>query len=617
MSDARSNPPAEVADWSGAGPPRSRLHGDIYFSAEDGLGEARQVFLEGCGLPGAWAGRRLFRVAELGLGVGVNLAALLDLWRRARPAEGRLHIFSLDNDPLSAAEAARALARWPEVAEVAALLTSRWPPRARGFHRIDLPEVSATLDVAVAEAAAALESWDGWADAWFLDGFSPARDPGLWRAKVMALVAARSAPGARVATYTVAGAVREALAEAGFEVARKPGHGRKRARLEARLLGPATVVTPRRAPPRIAIIGAGIAGASLARAFRSLGVKAEVFEAERLGAGASGGPAALVAPRLDAGLGPAAQLFAAAARRAANLYETVAGAVIARGAVQLAAGERDAARFALIAGADIFAPGGMTLLDPEAAAARLGEPCAGALAMADAVVVRPAAILAAWVGPTTTGRIARLERGAGGWRLLTASGSEIGAADVVCVAAGLASADLSRGLPLSAVRGQASLASGIDAPVAASFGGYVLPAPGGALFGATHDRADTATDIRLADDARNLAGVAGVLPVLARRLEGAPRVSWAAVRASTPDYLPLVGEIAEGLHVLTGLGSRGFCLAPLLAEHVAARILAAPSPLAVPLAALLAPGRFAARAARRGRPPPRAQDVAKDFGPGT
>ena len=205
----------------------------------------------------------------------------------------------------------------------AALLTGRWPGRARGFHRIDLPEIGATIDLAVMDVEAALSEWHGQADAWFLDGFSPALNPAMWREEILALVAARSAPGARVATFTVAGAVRRGLAAAGFAVDKHPGFGRKRERLEARLPG-----EPQAAGrPRVAVVGAGIAGAAAARALRALGCDPVLLDAEGPGAGASGNPAALVTPRLDAGLGPLARLFAQAFGRATWLYETVPGAV--------------------------------------------------------------------------------------------------------------------------------------------------------------------------------------------------------------------------------------------------------------------------------------------------
>lgn len=602
------NLPASPIIWEDGGPPRSRRHGDVYFSRDDGLAESRAVFLAGCGLPDAWDGRRRFTVGELGFGTGLNIAALLELWSRTRPAGARLAVFTVEAFPLTAAEAARALSAWPELAPVAGLITARWPGRARGFHRIDLPELAATIDVAVMEAAEALAAWEGAADAWFLDGFAPTLDPHIWRPEVIELIGRRSTPGARAATYTVAGSVRRALAAAGFSVDRAPGYGRKRERLEARLEPGTTDAEQGAARPRIAIIGAGIAGAALRRAFDALGAETSVFDAAGPGAGGSGARAALMAPRLDAGLGPAAALFAQAARTAGRLYEAIPGAVIARGALQFEGGPKDKARFAAIAGSDLFEPGDMRALSAEDASAHVGEAASAGLSMASALIVEPAAVLGAWLGDVARVRVAVVERGGGGrcagWRLLGEDGAILAETDAVCVAAATGSGDLVPDLGLTPVRGQASLVSGDFDTAAAVFGAYVIPTREGVLVGATHDRGETTLQPRAQDRRRNLVTLATALPALARRLGAAPLADWCAIRATTSDYLPLAGRAPaadSGLWVLTGLGSRGFCLAPLLAEHLAAAILGAPSPLPRPLADLVDPGRFAARAARKRR----------------
>lgn len=582
-------------DWTDDGQPRSRLFGDVYFSAEDGLAETRAVFLQGCGLPDAWAGRRRFVVGELGFGTGLNIVALLDLWRRHRPPGGQLHIVSIEAHPITAQEATRALSRWPELSDIVDLLTRRWPGRTRGRHRVDLPELAATLDLAIMDAAPALSGWSGRADAWFLDGFSPALNPQMWSDEILTLVGQRSAPGARAATFTVAGHVRRGLASAGFTVEKQPGFGRKRERLEARWPGQPADTSAR----RIAIVGAGIAGASLARAVRALGAEPLLIEAAQPGAGGSGNPAALVTPRLDAGLGDAAQLFAQAFSRAVDLYAQVPDAILGAGVLQLAADARDADRFARIAAADLFEPDALALLPPDAASARLGEPAPTTLDQATALVVDPAPVLAAWTGPVVAAQVAALEPDGDGWRLLDAQGGEIARADAVILAGALAARDL-HALPLQPVRGQASwTATSAQAP-AAAWGGYVVPTRNGLLFGATHDRDVTDTEVREADHQRNLATLAAALPGVAARLPTDALEGRAAIRAVTPDRLPIAGELAPGLFALTGFGSRGFSLAPLLAEHVAALALGAPSPIGLAQAALVAPDRFARRAARRG-----------------
>ena len=602
LPDTLSPADASPVLWSPDGAPRSRLFDDIYFSTADGLAESRAVFLDGCGLPDAWRGRNRFVVGELGFGSGLNILALLELWRRTREPGARLHIVSVEAFPLPAEDARRALAAWPDLEDLAEPLLAGWPGRARGFHRVEFANLDAVLDLAVLEVGEALEAWRGAADAWFLDGFSPAKNPAMWRQEVLDLVAARSAPGARAATFTVAGAVRRGLSAAGFTVEKQPGFGRKAERLEARLSG-AETAPKSRAKPRIAVIGAGIAGASLNRAFRALGVEAVLIEAEGPGAGASGNPAALVMPRLDAGGGPVAQLYAQSLERAADLYDLCPEAVIAGSAVQLETGPKDSGRFDRIAEDDLFETDAMARLSAAEVEARLGEPASAGLLIRDARVVEPARVLDAWLdgAPVLKAMVERLEPSAAGWRLIGADGAEVMRADVVVLAAGAGAARLAPGLPLSLVRGQVSVAEPFAAPATAIGEGYVIPTRTGLLFGATHDRGDTGAEPRDEDHRRNLDQLALSRPRVAETLRGRPLKARASLRAVTPDFLPVAGAVpqAAGLFILSGLGSRGFCAAPLLAEHVAALALGFPSPLPAALSEIVDPARFDRRRSRR------------------
>jgi tRNA 5-methylaminomethyl-2-thiouridine biosynthesis bifunctional protein len=220
-------------------------------------------------------------------------------------------------------------------------------------------------------------------------------------------------------------------------------------------------------------------------------------------------------------------------------------------------------------------------------------------------VVDPVAILDGWAPETVNGAVhARRRDEDGAWGLLDANGGEILRADAVIVAAAMGSAALCAGLPLTPFRGQASFVRTFAGPPAAmAWGGYLVPTREGVLFGATYDRDDAGTETRAADHARNLATLATVQPDLAERLATEPLEGRASIRATTPDRAPIAGAAPggdPGLFVLTGFGSRGFSLAPLLAEHVAALALGAPSPLPAPLAELIDPLRFRRRAVRRG-----------------
>ncbi len=211
-------------DWQGD-TPVSRAHGDPYHTG--GLDETRHVFLAGNGLPARF--RPGFRIAETGFGTGLNLAAALIAWRTAG-VRGPLAYTAFEIAPLPAAAMARALAPFPAAAAALAPLLAVWDSGARRFAAGDLD-----LTVIVGDARQTLPAWDGCADAWFLDGFAPAKNPELWEPALLAAVARHTAPGGTAATYTAAGHVRRALQAAGFRVERAPGFGRKRHMTTARL----------------------------------------------------------------------------------------------------------------------------------------------------------------------------------------------------------------------------------------------------------------------------------------------------------------------------------------------------------------------------------------------
>ena len=210
--------------WNPGKVPVSVRFDDPYYSLESGLEEARHVFLAGNGLPGRLADG--FRVAELGFGTGLNLLALALAW----DGPGELHFTSFEAYPMAAADMAAALAAFPEVAAPAAELLAAWQRRRRSF-RVGGVQV----EVIVGDARAGLQGWQGRADAWFLDGFSPAKNPQMWAPGLMHEVARHTAPGGSFATYTAAGHVRRALEAAGFAVERRPGYGRKRHMATGRL----------------------------------------------------------------------------------------------------------------------------------------------------------------------------------------------------------------------------------------------------------------------------------------------------------------------------------------------------------------------------------------------
>lgn len=223
-----ANGRAEV-EWRDGRVPVSTRFDDPYFSLEDGLAETRYVFLDGNDLPARF--RPGFTIAELGVGTGLNLLAARALWRDSGQA-GRLRYVGFEAFPMAGDDLRRALSVFPEIAQDADLV-ARALAAAPGT--VEEDDISAT--VLIGDASSTLPRWSGAADAWFLDGFAPAKNPGLWTPDLLREVARHTRPGGTAATYTAAGAVRRALTDAGFAVERRPGFGRKRHMTVARLAG--------------------------------------------------------------------------------------------------------------------------------------------------------------------------------------------------------------------------------------------------------------------------------------------------------------------------------------------------------------------------------------------
>ena len=230
--------PLPALQWR-EGQPWSERFGDRYFSSASGLDETRHVFLQGNRLAERFAalrGGELLHIGETGFGTGLNFLCTWALFAELAPPGAGLVFHSLERWPLAPAELQAALSLWPALCPRAAALCARWAPPAPGRHRWDFGAVQLQLDIDDVESA--LSRWPASGiDAWFLDGFAPAKNPGMWSDAVLAQVARASAPGATLATYTSAGWVRRGLQAAGFAVQRVPGHGLKRQMMVGRREG--------------------------------------------------------------------------------------------------------------------------------------------------------------------------------------------------------------------------------------------------------------------------------------------------------------------------------------------------------------------------------------------
>jgi tRNA 5-methylaminomethyl-2-thiouridine biosynthesis bifunctional protein len=223
-------------DWRD-GQPWSRRFDDRYFSSASGIDETRHVFLDGNRLAERFAalrGGQVLRIGETGFGTGLNFLCAWQLFEQEAPAGAGLDFHSVEGFPLDVEALRAALALWPELHGPAQALGAAWPGNAPGRHRLPFGRVQLLLDID--DVAAALPRWaDRSIDAWFLDGFAPAKNPAMWAEPVLAEVARASRPGATFATYPSAGWVRRGLQRCGFEARRVPGFGRKREMLVGHL----------------------------------------------------------------------------------------------------------------------------------------------------------------------------------------------------------------------------------------------------------------------------------------------------------------------------------------------------------------------------------------------
>lgn len=216
------------------GTPFSETYGDVYHSAAGGHDQARHVFLAGNGLPERWRCRESFSILETGFGLGLNFMATWLAWRNDPQRCRTLEFISVEIHPFSSSDMAIAHAAWREFADLSAALCADWPPLVPGEHRIVLDDGRCILRLVFGDAMEQLPRLDAAADAIYLDGFSPARNPDLWSPDICRALARLARQGATLATWSVAGQVRQSLSSAGFVLEKRPGFAGKRQMLSGR-----------------------------------------------------------------------------------------------------------------------------------------------------------------------------------------------------------------------------------------------------------------------------------------------------------------------------------------------------------------------------------------------
>ncbi len=650
-------------DWNEAGTPVSSEFGDVYFSNDNGLSETRYVFLQQNRLPERFSHHDSdsFVIGETGFGTGLNFLATMAAFLEQAPLSGngsRLHFISVEKYPLTQADLRKALAAWPELAPLSQPLIDQWPLPVSGCHRLLFADGRIRLDLWFGDIKEMLPQVPhpatGLVDAWYLDGFSPAKNPEMWTQDLFDDLARLARPDATLSTFTCAGFVRRGLIAAGFAMKKVKGHGSKREMLAGVREGkvPQQSIAPWYARPagregEVLIIGGGIASAMTALSLVARGRHVTLLcEDGEPASGASGNRQGALYPLLNGEHDALSRFYSLAFGFARNRLLALAKhhpvAFSLCGVTQLGYDDKSAAKLAKMSQGP-FPPELMHPLSAAEVEQVVGLPCD-----ADGVSYP----LGGWLCPADLTRAAIREAQAsgrlevvfnaaathiaeqdGGWRVESRDGRQWRAPNLVVAAGHQLPALLPFAeLPLYPVRGQVShvpTTAGLrQLKTVLCYDGYLTPAHNGAhCIGASYGRNQTDLAYRTDEQEQNRARLQACVPQ--QRWPAEVDVSGAqarvGVRCASRDHLPVAGPVARlaaladhdvnapadqqsalplhaGLYVLGALGSRGLCSAPLCGELVASEICGEPLPLAADLLEALHPARYWVRRLRRGKP---------------
>lgn len=606
--------PARLAH-SPQGTPFSTDYGDVYHSAHGALAQARHVFLAGNDLPARWQARDAFVIVETGFGLGHNFLAAWQAWREDDQRCGRLHFISVEKHPFHAEDLRLAHAQACVPEDLSQQLVARWPMLVPGFHRLEFDAGRVVLSLLFGDASEMLPACSASADAIFLDGFAPGKNPDMWSPAVFAALAGLAAPGTTLATWSVSAAVRQGLAEAGFVTGKTQGFSGKREMLRGHFgtaAAPGSRASASTRSRHALVIGAGLAGSGIAERLAARGWTSTVLEAGPAPAqGASGNLAGAFRPLPSADDNLLARLtragFLFGLQHLARLAER--GHPVrwdACGVLHVARDAKQETKLRQTVEALAPPPEFVRYVDREEASALAGaRTSGGAWWFARGGWIHPPSLCAANLAVVGAGvrcdtRVERIAHVDGRWQALDANDMVIDEADTLVLANAhdarrLAGTDW---LPLRAARGQVShlpttQCGSLRSVVCGS--GYVTPGVDGlAALGATFVVDDFSLELREEEQHENFAKLEKMLMSYAQDLRTAPLAGRASLRPISPDRLPMVGALPgpTGLWLLSGFGARGLVWGTLCAELLAAQICGEPLPLEHELVAALDPCRY-------------------------
>jgi tRNA 5-methylaminomethyl-2-thiouridine biosynthesis bifunctional protein len=515
----------------------SNAYDDVYASRDGSVEETQYVFLNGNGFPERWSESNHFTIAELGFGTGLNFFVAWSDFLRHANSRAHLHFISTELVPLHADDIMRAIANYPELEWLASQFCARMPLRIAGIHTIQFERV--TLTLCYGDANEFLPQLNARVDAWFLDGFSPAKNPDMWNQNILTQVARL---GGTVATFSAAGDVKRGLEAAGYTMEKRPGFGHKR----DMLVGTPARKSASRAHQQIAVIGGGVAGCATAYALARRGHYVNLYESQTIASGASGNPAALLYPRLTKHWSPEMSLYLSAysymlshipywncAHEVASLIKTIKD-------------DQERERFANL----------KHIIDPSI------------LQFDGEKLIFPNSI---WIDPRDLCQ-----------KLLRHSHIQVHenhpldalpAADAVILCNGHEAAKFAPEMKLGKNAGQLSIVPRHhikEAPYSPrSHKGYVIPGSNNVLIGATYDHNDFSLAVTEENHRKNREEAIAACPDLFADDDMSDWQGRTSLRATTPSRMPYIQKVREGLYINAGHGSRGMLSAPYGGELLA------------------------------------------------
>ncbi len=599
MSDPLSEPSTDTVQqaaihWDDKGQPLSDAFNDVYFSRASGIEETRYVFLQHNGLPERWQDwqQPMFTIGETGFGTGLNFLTVADSWlQQVDDVSARLHFVSAEKFPLSKSDLEKALALWPELSSLASELIEQYPPPVAGIHRLYLANQRIVLTLLYGDAGEMFASLKGTdrplfrragnprINAWFLDGFAPAKNPEMWSDELFQAIADLSGPGTTFSTFTAAGIVRRGLQAVGFGVEKVQGFGHKRdmlcGQMEEPICEPTTekdwlpatynakhqppwYLAPQINRPQSALVlGGGIAGCATARALAERGIPVTLIEQHKeLAQEGSGNPQGIIYPKLSNKHSPLAQFGLMALLHASRYHQQFLNNGGSRcGVLVLPETDQDRQTFQEIA--TQFPPQLVQLVKGTAL-----SDVAGIDLSAEVGLFFPQL---GWINPPDaceslaqhplierrTAHIERLIYEDGCWRALDNADNPEAEAPVTIIATAYHSNlfEQTCHLPLKQIRGQISClpattdSNNLKTVICGE--GYLAPANNGIhTLGATYNIGETSRELRAEDHQTNLQQLAktdATAAALFASVHPEQLAGRAAFRCTTPDYLPIAG----------------------------------------------------------------------------